>query len=730
MKKLSALLLALLLAASCCVTAAAQETEQESAAQPAAAAATPDEAQAPDVLYGDVDGSGEVNIADATLAQQYVAELVTRDAIGFDAADLDFDDEVTINDVTLIQRYLAEFIPCFDIPKRLTLTPEALRLGVGESVALQASYTQEDGAVRYGSDDPAVATVDENGKVTAVGVGETMITAAAEKKQRAVCRVCVTKAVSAVGLNVSELTMGVGERFTLVKTVAPDEDSYSAGFFSDDPDTVSVDPVSGELTANAVGVTAVSYETYNGVRATCTVTVKKQAQTVILDRSRLLLRPGETFPLHASLPDDEASLVMSFCSSDESVATVDAGGVITAVTDGTATVTATAFGGASAVCDIAVMTGNPTAVTLDQVNVKLGVGDVFPLRATYNGGIPAYDASFVSDKPAVAAVDAQTGVITAGAVGYATVTVKSPNGKTAKCLVTVKNAATQVRFTVDAFHLPVGESAPLTLAPVKSDQAIGSAVYRSSDDAVCTVSPAGTVTAKAVGTAVITAETDGGLSAQVTVTVLQDAGGTVKKTVATTKMRADAAWKAPAKQSVPAGATVRVIDSCFDGRWLNVVYNGVSGWVYNKAFGVKKNYTSITLATLPVVADDLIYDKGADIKNLYNYCQYTLSYRSTAAANTIEEMAVFALSHLYGACYHRASTLYYLLERIGCDVIYVKGKDIWTGGGPHRWVMVKTESGWRHIDPTRVRGLPEYYMVKDSALAYFSWDRTVYPAAV
>ena len=111
MKKFSALLLALLLAASCCVTAAAQETEQESAAQPAAAAATPDEAQAPDVLYGDVDGSGEVNIADATLAQQYVAELVTRDAIGFDAADLDFDDEVTINDVTLIQRYLAEFIP-------------------------------------------------------------------------------------------------------------------------------------------------------------------------------------------------------------------------------------------------------------------------------------------------------------------------------------------------------------------------------------------------------------------------------------------------------------------------------------------------------------------------------------------------------------------------------------------------------------------------------------------
>ena len=95
MKKFSALLLALLLAASCCVTAAAQETEQESAAQPAAAAATPDEAQAPDVLYGDVDGSGEVNIADATLAQQYVAELVTRDAIGFDAADLDFDDEVT-----------------------------------------------------------------------------------------------------------------------------------------------------------------------------------------------------------------------------------------------------------------------------------------------------------------------------------------------------------------------------------------------------------------------------------------------------------------------------------------------------------------------------------------------------------------------------------------------------------------------------------------------------------
>ena len=123
MKQTLALLLAALLTLSCCVGAAAEETEN-----PAVTEAT---AEPGALLYGDADGDGRVTISDATLAQQYIAELITRDELDFEAADLDFDGEVTINDVTLIQRLLAEFITEIDAPEALSLDPAALHLGVG-----------------------------------------------------------------------------------------------------------------------------------------------------------------------------------------------------------------------------------------------------------------------------------------------------------------------------------------------------------------------------------------------------------------------------------------------------------------------------------------------------------------------------------------------------------------------------------------------------------------------
>ena len=640
-----------------CIGAAAEELEPKADDVPSEAVGAPapeetvPETAAP-LLYGDANGDGEVNINDATHGQKYIAEIITEDELNFDAADVDFDGDVTIQDVSIIQKYLAEFISAFDIPKLLTLSPGSLRLEVGESVALTTSYTAEDGAVSFSANDPNVATVDENGVVTAVGTGNAIISAKADKKQSAYC----------------------------------------------------------------------------------TVRVIRPATAVMLNKTRLLLQASEGFTLEPSVPEGETSEEFSFVSSNSGVASVDENGVITALQDGTTTVTVTAESGVAASCEVAVMSAAPTAISVNQPTLQLGLGEVYPLKAYYNGGIPAFDAAFASDNSAVAAVDPETGSITALAEGYATVTVSSPNGKQAKCYLTVKSAPTAISFTNSAVTMLVGESVPFTLSAASRNEALGSASYGSSDSSFCTVSDSGVVTAVGAGSAVITATAYNGLTAETVVSVLAAAGTESKTTTVATAMLEDAAWKSPVIKLLPAKSTVRVIGSAFDGRWLKVQHGESCGWIYNKAVGVKKNYTSVNLNTLPAVADDLIFDRCENgvpsVKKLYDYCQYTLSYRSTAPSNTIEEQAVFAFAHLYGACYHRASALFYLLERSGYEVIYVKGNDIWTGGGPHRWCLVKTENGWRHIDPTAVRGLPEYYLVKDSALAYFSWDRTIYPAAI
>ena len=93
-------------------------------------------------------------------------------------------------------------------------------------------------------------------------------------------------------------------------------------------------------------------------------------------------------------------------------------------------------------------------------------------------------------------------------------------------------------------------------------------------------------------------------------------------------------------------------------------------------------------------------------RTVYDYVQNTIKYRSSVEGKSVEEMAVSALSKLYGACYQRASTLNVLMARMGYDVIYVIGHDELTGNN-HRWDLVK-----------------------DSDLKYFTWDRTKYPAAV
>ena len=67
-------------------------------------------ATSPDIVIGDVDGDGTVNINDATMVQKYVAELVTLTPEQLIAADTNGDGEININDATQIQKFIAELI--------------------------------------------------------------------------------------------------------------------------------------------------------------------------------------------------------------------------------------------------------------------------------------------------------------------------------------------------------------------------------------------------------------------------------------------------------------------------------------------------------------------------------------------------------------------------------------------------------------------------------------------
>ena len=118
-----------------------------------------------------------------------------------------------------------------------------------------------------------------------------------------------------------------------------------------------------------------------------------------------------------------------------------------------------------------------------------------------------------------------SGVISAKSVGNATITVKTNDGaKTATCQVTVKSKAipvTGISLNKTTMSLAAGESESLYATITPSNATDKSVSWTSSNTEIATVSSSGYVTAKAVGSAVITATTtDGGKKATCSVTVL------------------------------------------------------------------------------------------------------------------------------------------------------------------------------------------------------------------
>ena len=198
-----------------------------------------------------------------------------------------------------------------------------------------------------------------------------------------------------------------------------------------------------------------------------------------------------------------------------------------------------------------------------------------------------------------------------------------------------------------------------------------------------------------------------------------------KATTVSSVLQKDSNWKSNTICTVPSGSKVTVIKS--EGRWYYVNYGGKLGYLYNMAFGTAKNYSTIDTSSLPAIADDIIFSKGKNVKNLFNYVN-GMGYVAVRT-DTLENLCVYILKYRRGACFHRAALLYYLLDRSGYEVIRVDDAvDMYTGGGPHNWCIMKTEQGWRHIDPTPVTGLRVMYLVTDSAIApYFRWNRQKYP---
>ncbi len=421
----------------------------------------------------------------------------------------------------------------------VTLDKTELTLTEGETETLTATVRPDNAdnrKVTWSSDKTEVATVDGDGRVTAVKSGEAVVTVTTEDGGKtASCKVTVkanTVSVTEVTLDRTELTLTEGETETLTATVKPDNaDNRKVTWSSDKTEIATVDGA-GRVTAVKAGEAVITVTTEDGGKtATCKVTVKAKTVSVTevtLDKTELTLTEGETETLTATVkPDNADNRKVTWISDKTDVATVGGDGRVTAVKAGEATVTVTTEdGGKTASCKVTVKanTVSVTEVTLDRTELTLTEGETETLTATVKpDNADNRKVTWSSDKTEIATVDG-AGRVTAVKAGEAVITVTTEDGgKTATCKVTVKAktvSVTEVTLDKTELTLTEGETETLT-ATVWPDNADNRKVTWSSDKTeIATVDGAGKVTAVKAGEAVVTVVTeDGGKTATCKVTV-------------------------------------------------------------------------------------------------------------------------------------------------------------------------------------------------------------------
>ncbi len=162
-------------------------------------------------------------------------------------------------------------------------------------------------------------------------------------------------------------------------------------------------------------------------------------ESVTLDNNSLTLTEGDTGSLNVSVnPDNATDKTVVWTSSDESVATVDQNGVVTAVAPGSAVITASA-GGKSDSCEVTVQQ-KPIEITgvefeKDNVSIEVGSSDNLTVTITPEGAGDDIDRVFTSSDESIVTVD-EDGKITGIAPGTATITV-TIGDFTATCTITV-----------------------------------------------------------------------------------------------------------------------------------------------------------------------------------------------------------------------------------------------------------------------------------------------------
>lgn len=420
--------------------------------------------------------------------------------------------------------------------RSLSLKETNVELPLGSTHRMEAeiNFTADDKRVKWYSDDESIATIDQNGNVTAVGYGTALITVLAVNGMSAQATVYVPAEVTSILLDPQTLMISPGDSRPLDAYVFPgNARNRLLTWESSNSDIASVDQ-EGLVTAVREGTCQVRAKTENGVYAIAEIIVAKVPATLSFKEEAVYLtRENRKAVLSPVItPQNAEDAVLTWTSSDENVALIEDGAVV-AVGFGSATITCTSENNLSASCTVHVneeVTG--AAFKKEIYRIYVGSDPFTPEIAFTPEGAADRIISYSSDDESVLTVS-EDGVITPVDLGKTVLRAKTAGGIEFECEVFIVEDTREISFPLTNYILTEHTTLELTVVAQSESAVVPDLIWESSIPSVCAVID-GTLYAQSEGATVITASTeDGALSCMCTVTVIDNP--TIKtKTIALT----------------------------------------------------------------------------------------------------------------------------------------------------------------------------------------------------